>query len=100
MQCPVCKSRKGYFKLYSQKNGQARFRTLICKKNACLITSVEEYPEPFSPAIKYKVKESFASLHARHRTYWVDRATRQTFDTEERFENAIPQHTSKDYRHS
>jgi hypothetical protein len=100
MQCPKCKSRKGYYKLSTRKNGQARFRTLICKAHACILTSVEVYPEPYTPNIKYKVKESFPSLNKRLRVYWVDKSEGTTFCTSEQFEDELPQYQTIDNRNA
>lgn len=98
MQCPHCKSRRGYYKLYSDKTDTARYRKLICKKCACVSTTIEEYPEGYSPNVKYKVKTSFASVQARHRTYIVDRVKGIMFDTKEIFEHAEPQYATIDNR--
>lgn len=100
MQCPDCKSRRGYYKYYSRKSGQKRIRILICKKCAVPQTSVEIYPDGFSPDTKFKVKKSFPSLHARHRVYWTDKSKSTTFSTEEKFEHAEPQYKTVDtFRH-
>lgn len=96
MQCPDCKSRRGYYKLYSETTATERRRVLVCKKCATCHTSVEVYPEGYSPKVKYPVRKSFPSLKARHREYVADRKKGITFHTEEKFEQALAQYTTYD----
>lgn len=94
MQCPHCKSRKGYYKWYSTKDDRCRYRTLICKKCAQPTTSVESYPDGYSPRKKYKCIRTWASLHKRHRTYLINKRSKEVFHTQEVFEHAEPNYTT------